>query len=272
MAISCPACGRSVKGRGLHNHLRQSTDPRCHELWSRTILEDLSDDGKSETSRVSLDVDDLDADEHLPAFSPDDDPTTAPHVNNKHPAVDLRGDFFGNYADYLQVDPASGMSIDEYDQEGQSDVAAGDVEIEGEDMDAGDVEIEGKDMNDEEVMNAKEEGGLEPEHVAQSVDVGLVMEDDLIDENAHHAFQLCGGAEEPLHKEPVTEKFHGQAGEVVSRGHSGQDEAYMQTIGEVDNLFAPFLLKMEWEIARWAKLHGPSSTAFTELVKIEGVG
>ena len=159
-------------------------DPQCHELQSHTILKDLSDDGKSETSQMSLDVDDLDADEHLPPFSPDDDPTTAPHVNDEHPAVDPRGDFFGDYADYLQVDPASGMSV-------QSDVAAGDVEIE-----AADVKIEGEDMNDEEVMNAEEEGGLEPEHVAQSVDAGLVMEDDLIDENAHHGFQLHGGVEE----------------------------------------------------------------------------
>ena len=70
----------------------------------------------------------------------------------------------------------------------------------------------------------------------------------------------------------MREKFRGQAGEVVSRGHSGQDEAYTQMIGDVDNPFAPFSSKMEWELARWAKLRGPSSTAFTELVKIEGVG
>jgi hypothetical protein len=28
---------------------------------------------------------------------------------------------------------------------------------------------------------------------------------------------------------------------------------------------------MEWDIARWAKLRGPSSTAFTELMNIPGV-
>ena len=37
------------------------------------------------------------------------------------------------------------------------------------------------------------------------------------------------------------------------------------------NPFAPFLSKMEWEIAQWAKLRGPGSTAFSELIGIDGV-
>ena len=243
MAVSCPACGRSVKQRGLYNHLRQSTDPRCHKLQLSTIIGDLSDDGNSETNQMSLDIDDLDSDtdEDLPAFPPHNNdnhhPAAAPHVNNAPLVVDPRGDFFGNYTD----------------------------------MDTGDVEMEGEDMDDEEVINAEEERGLEPEHIIQPVDAGLTIEDNIVDENAHHAFQLRGGAEEPLHHEPMVEKFGGQAGEIVSRGHAGQDEAYMKMIGEGNNPFAPFSSKMEWEIARWAKLRGPSSTAFTELVKIEGV-
>jgi hypothetical protein len=34
----------------------------------------------------------------------------------------------------------------------------------------------------------------------------------------------------------------------------------------------PFISKMDWEIARWAKLRGPGSTAFSELLSIDGVG
>ncbi|KAJ3792701.1 hypothetical protein GGU11DRAFT_818959 [Lentinula aff. detonsa] len=37
------------------------------------------------------------------------------------------------------------------------------------------------------------------------------------------------------------------------------------------NAWAPFGSKIEWEIARWAKLRGTSSTAFTELLAIDGV-
>ena len=34
---------------------------------------------------------------------------------------------------------------------------------------------------------------------------------------------------------------------------------------------APFCSKVDWDIARWAKLHGPSSSAMTKLLEIDGV-
>ena len=37
------------------------------------------------------------------------------------------------------------------------------------------------------------------------------------------------------------------------------------------NPFAPFLSQMDWEIARWAKLRGPGSTAFSKPISIDGV-
>ncbi|KAH6906003.1 hypothetical protein BKA70DRAFT_1498918 [Coprinopsis sp. MPI-PUGE-AT-0042] len=39
----------------------------------------------------------------------------------------------------------------------------------------------------------------------------------------------------------------------------------------VPTIFLPFVSKMDWEIAKWAKLRGPGSTAFSELLQIEGV-
>lgn len=38
-----------------------------------------------------------------------------------------------------------------------------------------------------------------------------------------------------------------------------------------ENLWAPFASKADWELACWAKLRGPGSTAFSELLDIEGV-
>ncbi|KAG1732736.1 hypothetical protein EDB19DRAFT_1831224 [Suillus lakei] len=38
-----------------------------------------------------------------------------------------------------------------------------------------------------------------------------------------------------------------------------------------DNVYAPFALKLDWEMAQWAKLRGPSLTAFSELISIEGL-
>ncbi|KAF5346250.1 hypothetical protein D9758_014405 [Tetrapyrgos nigripes] len=38
-----------------------------------------------------------------------------------------------------------------------------------------------------------------------------------------------------------------------------------------ENFWAPFKSEMDWQIAKWAKLRGPSSTALTELLKIPGL-
>lgn len=46
--------------------------------------------------------------------------------------------------------------------------------------------------------------------------------------------------------------------------------AYWQRLSS-NNRYAPFASRFDWEIARWAKLHGPSSSALTELLQIEGV-
>jgi hypothetical protein len=38
-----------------------------------------------------------------------------------------------------------------------------------------------------------------------------------------------------------------------------------------NSMYAPFASKMDWEVAKWAKLRGPSSSAFNELLQIDGV-
>ncbi|KAI0038107.1 hypothetical protein FA95DRAFT_1665906 [Auriscalpium vulgare] len=64
----------------------------------------------------------------------------------------------------------------------------------------------------------------------------------------------------------------GMAGAPVGQDvHSGYNE-YAQGVAQDDaNAYHPFPSKMAWEIARWAKLRGPTSTALTELLGIEGV-
>ncbi|KAJ7769505.1 hypothetical protein B0H16DRAFT_1661035 [Mycena metata] len=50
------------------------------------------------------------------------------------------------------------------------------------------------------------------------------------------------------------------------------EQQYGQKRGTVQgNIYSPFTSKMDWEIARWSKLRGSGSTAFTDLLKIEGV-
>ena len=57
--------------------------------------------------------------------------------------------------------------------------------------------------------------------------------------------------------------------------NSASSHGYSQYASSIANAtgnpYAPFQTKMEWEIARWAALRGPGSTANSELLGIEGV-
>jgi len=41
--------------------------------------------------------------------------------------------------------------------------------------------------------------------------------------------------------------------------------------GSTASVYAPFTSQIDWDIALWAKLCGPSSTAFTDLLEIDRV-
>ena len=55
---------------------------------------------------------------------------------------------------------------------------------------------------------------------------------------------------------------------------AGSEPVYIQyarQLGRLDNPWAPFNSKLDWEIARWAKIWGPGSTAVMDLLRIDGV-
>ncbi|KAF8871617.1 hypothetical protein BD779DRAFT_1453764, partial [Infundibulicybe gibba] len=62
------------------------------------------------------------------------------------------------------------------------------------------------------------------------------------------------------------------AGEpLLAHDHLTEHERYLNMLSGTNNPYSPFASKIEWEIARWAKFRGPSSTAFTELMGIDGL-
>ncbi|KAJ7823158.1 hypothetical protein B0H14DRAFT_2370305 [Mycena olivaceomarginata] len=68
------------------------------------------------------------------------------------------------------------------------------------------------------------------------------------------------------------DRFHERAGEEITDEHSpSAEDQYSAALGQPNNVYAPFNSKLDWEVARWAKLRGAGSTAFTELLKIDGV-
>ncbi|KAF8258061.1 hypothetical protein EI94DRAFT_1780982 [Lactarius quietus] len=71
----------------------------------------------------------------------------------------------------------------------------------------------------------------------------------------------------------VTRYPGGMAGAVHSKARLGQNETYRLWIGEESqgNIYAPFASQIDWEVARWAKMRGPSLNSFTELMAIDGM-
>lgn len=82
----------------------------------------------------------------------------------------------------------------------------------------------------------------------------------------HEQLRAC-----PIH----FDRYAGRAGEVKEDTDSvptSQYHSYSTKLGhDGSNPYAPFHSRIDWEIARWAKMRGPTSTAFSELLSIDGV-
>ncbi|KAG1847683.1 hypothetical protein DFJ58DRAFT_717167 [Suillus subalutaceus] len=64
----------------------------------------------------------------------------------------------------------------------------------------------------------------------------------------------------------------GRAGQPVPQADiCNANAAYASVINDTTNPYAPFNSRVDWEIARWAKLRGPTSTAFSDLLGINEV-
>lgn len=154
--------------------------------------------------------------------------------------LDPLGDSFGDYADY---------NDDEFGETNPVDEAEPDCEIFEDTM--------------------KED---EPQRFSPGLEDDQAGMDSEENEARCHASRLRGGAAEArLVNKPFIVKFEGRAGQTYPHPGLDQNAAYARDIGNVHNPFSPFSSKLEWDVARWAKLRGPSSTAFTELMSIEGV-
>jgi len=78
------------------------------------------------------------------------------------------------------------------------------------------------------------------------------------------------GDEAALYNNPVVIQFTvGNAGTPV-RTTTPTYRRYQTTL-QRDNPWAPFKSRLDWEVAQWAKMQGPGLTAFSSLLKIDGV-
>jgi hypothetical protein len=83
-------------------------------------------------------------------------------------------------------------------------------------------------------------------------------------------------AHDALRNRYYTETFndkypHFRAGHCLGSDQDTNTQYQVDLLNDM-NTWSPFCSRLDWEIARWAKLRGPSSTAFSELLAIDGVG
>ncbi|EAU80829.2 hypothetical protein CC1G_04939 [Coprinopsis cinerea okayama7 len=279
MLTRCLGCGASVRRRGLVNHALRSQNPNCRN--HDQIIDDLSDsDFEDLPSGVNSQHSENPPTPNSSTYHP---PPLVPDTlhevpdNPASPAdipltieIDVGRDFFGEHGILLdEVFQSSEPSAYKTD----NDWEEGDSDSESDGSDTTD-EQEDDDAFDEDAAVAQAEFGLEPDRVMpreeQAGDslYNTPMED--VASSGNTPLRLRGGAEEGLKLQPFVVRYQKDAED--HRRTSQPGAAYHQEhIRDSTNLYAPFSSKLEWEIARWAKLRGPSSTAFTELMAIDGV-
>ncbi|KJA19341.1 hypothetical protein HYPSUDRAFT_1096163 [Hypholoma sublateritium FD-334 SS-4] len=172
--------------------------------------------------------------------------------------IDPTGDFFGDYDNY---------SLEEFGLESTKEMD--DIRTHKDNE---------TDSDEEDIDSQPEQTQLEPERVSPNREASEQIGQDescTMDTESEGAFRMRGGAEAELGNKPHIIRFN--------KGNSAAGRTYPNTncidantlytaqINDTGNSYSPFRSKIEWEIALWAKMRGPSSTAFTELINIEGV-
>ncbi|KIJ65793.1 hypothetical protein HYDPIDRAFT_109810 [Hydnomerulius pinastri MD-312] len=189
-----------------------------------------------------------------------------PHANGKEGDPDgddepipFEGDFFGSYDDEPDIFPWPNTP----EREGAPDLGA-----------------VPSPPSSTALAGPSLEGGWEPPVL--DIPEGDVEEGDGLGDDESYASPTSATSqtvrqdtERPLQKGPYITHFPvPTAGQpiVTQNGAQTQFESYESYFKEDPaNVYSPFTSSMEWKFVRWAKLRGPSSTAVSDLLEIEGV-
>ncbi|KAI0682470.1 hypothetical protein BC835DRAFT_1424364 [Cytidiella melzeri] len=168
--------------------------------------------------------------------------------SNSDNLSDEDSDDTNNYHAFPQV--IIGPAVEELDETGQFHLGinpSGDALGDYADLDQdGDVKME----------SSEDKGGLGD---LEESDWETETEEDVRDE-----------AERQLLHTPHVVQYPGRAGKPIGTLKTCNN-VYATQVPTTQNIFAPFSSRIDWEIARWAKLRGPGSTALTELLRIPEV-
>ena len=255
MNFTTCGCGLSFKATGLRCHQWQSLNIRCHGEGPQF------DDCDNRDSEMSENIN-IDPQSFITNIIKNSSSSSGAEYMEFE--VDPAGDFFGDYQDYIMEE--FGMDLD-------CDSSVSDDESEGT-------------IDQEELILTDNSEILEPERQPSSTSDSLpsipspndFLKSDEMDsamETTVKASRLRGGAEEDLQKRSFVVKFtKGRAGAIYTNQQVDENNlnaSYKHKVANPENPYSPFSSKLEWEIVQWAKMRGPSSTAFNEMMGIEGV-
>lgn len=255
-AKCCAGCGKSYTISGYGSHLKQTTRPACIAVRNAEMgLEDL--DAPASPSAATP--------PGSPSSHGDDDDLDAAEDH----AIPFEGDHYGAYSAEEFDD------FDEYDDDQQGPAEESEEERRQEDT-------ESQDDDEVDAANLEAEAGWEPPPPAtipRAPAEPTTSTESSQDANVNGGYGAPDRAAQSRAHEHLQTKTYSvrfpsnHAGAPIQRGR--ERSAYEQFQGRIDavnaNPYAPFASRIDWEVARWAKMRGPGSTAVSELLAIEEV-
>ncbi|KAI0686991.1 hypothetical protein C8Q76DRAFT_635698 [Earliella scabrosa] len=229
----CSGCKLWFTPSGLPQHILQTKKATCAPLREALYVSD--EDSETDRASTSPILDASPASGSRLGFP---HPPSAPSSDRddestpSHPTSPppFNGDYFGDYETGYWDD------YDEY--QGPAD-EGGEEEL---------VELEGDELEEHLDGATPESKDTEQQRAAQQ------RTHEHLQARTHvvHFPGVHAGA--PINKQPTSSEYERYEEAVDSDGN---------------NPYAPFRSRMDWEIARWAKMRGPGSTALSELLEIE---
>ncbi|KAJ7750295.1 hypothetical protein B0H16DRAFT_1663370 [Mycena metata] len=231
--VHCAGCRSEFTLSGYTTHLQRTANPSCQRINDQN-MRDLPDDSDDEEDQA--------------------------------PAVQFAGDYFGTYQEEdfdmdqnaEPADPNDSENLDEDEMPKLQEVLFSDSESE----DEGEDDFDGHWEPNVPALDFEHLPGVAKGAGVAGIAAAAANEHD-------EATKVPTPAERAAGEEQV-QFTDGDAGAPLRRGEPGY-ESYKAKLGDPDNVWAPFTSKLEWELAQWAKLRGPGSTAFTDLLKIGGI-
>ncbi|KAH9015557.1 hypothetical protein EDB84DRAFT_1633781 [Lactarius hengduanensis] len=280
--VDCRGCGRKrLKRSGIAQHCYRSNDPRCMSYLAQlrsaklVSVNNVTKAAKKRKRVASESGDDEDvAMGHSDQHSPD---------AGAHPVEKVGGiisDDTVNNGPYSTRDEVVIASSEDEPEDDITSSEDSDEDGTAEDNDSSD--------NDTDPI-AQHDIGLEPPRHARPPSPEAATSsgtDRTIPEMAagspseherpqdDNTLQRRGEVGPVLERRPTVTRYPGRnAGVTHSKTNMTENQKYEAKIGDTSqsNPYAPFASSLDWQIAKWSKLRGPSSTAFTEMMAIEGV-